>query len=484
MESDKKRLQPSQPFISHENEPESKRYEIRPLLLGDDYQEFERAAKDYISTDIKSFVEKHPFYRLYFDWVEDEDLESFLDNLEHPPHLSELLIYCGRTRGKLFHFMDDGDQDFPEIIQFISKNVELRGKPLSFPHDPKGETLLQLSNYDTNSSPDFFRKADELLSAIGLRLVTLVDSFMGSPLAEFYFGVLSETDMLAVDSKHWQEGKWKLTLVRGLDAIFKQIDYSKELKKYLAHASFKSPDARLLLFAKVSLDNDFPRFASMLDELEKLTHEQFTSKHSAFIKDVFHPNIEEVSERDAQTWYFCDYRMNFDGIYVPSLPEYFYMDYAQWKGRSCWVDWSGEGESGELAGNIDKMLARNWNSRFEWDTDEFDSQINFEEIERGQYILLLFRAVDAKLQSQGFRLVIFSMGDDAYHYTVLPSDAAERVYGLCWGEGFIVHSIDCSPSGKLAWSMFWGGLWQSFVHKIRIAAFNFKWHFKNLRKKS
>jgi hypothetical protein len=190
---------------------------------------------------------------------------------------------------------------------------------------------------------------------------------------------------------------------------------------------------KIKLFAETLLDKDFDEFQKMFFDLQNLSYKDFSQKYADWLKKLFESDADDVNDLEPSQWYFVDYRSEFNGDYIVS-PEQFLIDFAQQKGKMAWVDWSGEDADGEVADIVDRMLKLNWCTDFEWNIDEFESKLNFDTLERGDYILKLFEAIDLKLKAKSFQLIFFQVGDDAYHYSVLPVEFIDKLQKFCLKE--------------------------------------------------
>lgn len=121
------------------------------------------------------------------------------------------------------------------------------------------------------------------------------------------------------------------------------------------------------------------------------------------------------------------------------------------------IDWSGEEYPGQVRKGIDQMLSRFKNVSFEWKNKNIEDQIIEQQPKRGEYLPLLFRALDAELQQVGFHLGLIDIGQDCYYYFVLPEKEFNQVVRM-EGQGFKVLDTNVyeiyltgteSPSSKL-----------------------------------
>lgn len=204
---------------------------------------------------------------------------------------------------------------------------------------------------------------------------------------------------------------------------------------------------KLKILAQAVLGNGFNDFQRMFDDLNRLSPKQFTDRHADWIQRLFHPDQAKIDGGDVASWYFTDCRPWFEGEYETATPEQFFLDFAQQCGCFAWVDWSGEDHEGEIAEVVDKMLRRHGHPGFGWDTAAFDEGVDFDALQRGDYVLLLLKAIDKKLRDQNFRLALFQDGSDAYRYTVLSDAGAQGIIGLQWGEFYCVYTPDRIPNG-------------------------------------
>ena len=70
------------------------------------------------------------------------------------------------------------------------------------------------------------------------------------------------------------------------------------------------------------------------------------------------------------------------------------------------------------------------------------ASLDWNTIERGDFILILFKAIDEELQKIDHHLTIFFMGYDSYHFTVLNTADFGNVNGLNWSF-YGVRGADC-----------------------------------------
>ncbi len=101
------------------------------------------------------------------------------------------------------------------------------------------------------------------------------------------------------------------------------------------------------------------------------------------------------------------------------------------------IDWSGEEYPGQVRKGIDQMLARPGGGAFQWKNKNIEEQIIAKEPKRGEYLPMLFRALNAELEQAGLSLGLIDIGQDCYYYFVLPKQDFEQIVNT-EGEGFSI----------------------------------------------
>lgn len=192
-------------------------------------------------------------------------------------------------------------------------------------------------------------------------------------------------------------------------------------------------DPKLYEFAKTLLESDDAEFERFLTDRHEMPFKEFAKKYAAWIRAVYH-GVPEDDDQDMSLdgYDIADAHSDFSGEELQADPHRVLVDFAVWKSRLAWVDWSGEEEEGEIVRKIDEMLFRHHSRHFVWDQKAFNEKIDLDRLDRGDYVLLLFKAIDEVLKKSGLRLVFFDTGDDGYRYAVLSKDDFEKVDGLSW----------------------------------------------------
>jgi hypothetical protein len=90
-------------------------------------------------------------------------------------------------------------------------------------------------------------------------------------------------------------------------------------------------------------------------------------------------------------------------------PEYILMMYANSQNLMFTIDWSGEEYPGQVKGTLTKLLKANNESTFKWSLKEFESSLDFSKLRKGDYITLLFCALDEEIMKKGYQLLFIEM---------------------------------------------------------------------------
>ncbi|MCL2743142.1 MAG: hypothetical protein FWE67_04755 [Planctomycetaceae bacterium] len=177
--------------------------------------------------------------------------------------------------------------------------------------------------------------------------------------------------------------------------------------------------SKLLQFAEVCLGSYYSEFKQALDDSknEEMNTSEFLEKYPMF-KMVW-AELKEIQQGG-------------DDSEIDDCLAVMFLLFAEDKNVMFRVDWSGEDETGDVAQFVGQLLQSRNITGFEWDTEKFDASLDWKKLGRGDYILLLFKAVDKELQKIGNRLTFFFMGDDSYPFTVLNEADFDKVNRLAW----------------------------------------------------
>ena len=156
---------------------------------------------------------------------------------------------------------------------------------------------------------------------------------------------------------------------------------------------------KLQSFAKVLLKEQYDEFMKMV-QLFNVDRRTFVSKHRKMFE---------------KGWYDIDSEDN-------ALNEVDVMlCFAIASRRMAIADWSGEEYPGQIKRSITMMLKHYGIERFLWDTKKFEASLDWDKIRRGDYLPLLFRAMNKRLNKDGYSITFCDTKSDCFHYAVLPT---------------------------------------------------------------
>ena len=207
--------------------------------------------------------------------------------------------------------------------------------------------------------------------------------------------------------------------------------------------TFMKPLPKLLQFAEVCLGPYYVEFKQALDDFQTLNISEFNGKYPDF--ETICSDLEEMNEKDIKSTDWSPILLFF---------------YAESKELMSRVDWSGEDETGEVAEAVKRILNARNTPGFEWDTEKFMASRDWNTIGRGDFIPILFKAIDAELREIDYRLTIFFMGDDSYPFTVLSTADFNKVHRLSWSF-YAVQGVDTLGEYRPM-----GGIFQNRVRAV------------------
>ena len=179
----------------------------------------------------------------------------------------------------------------------------------------------------------------------------------------------------------------------------------------------------LLQFAEVCLGSQYAEFKQALNDFPNMNASEFGKKYLIF--ERLCGDLEDIDEDE-------------DEDFTPVL----FILFAQDKKLMFSVDWSGEEETGDVAEAVKRILNVRSGTAFEWDTEKFMASLDWNSIERGDFIPILFKALDAELRKINHCLTIFCTGDDSYHFTVFDKADFDKVHRLAWSSIYGVYGVD------------------------------------------
>lgn len=100
--------------------------------------------------------------------------------------------------------------------------------------------------------------------------------------------------------------------------------------------------------------------------------------------------------------------------------------------RMAIIDWSGEEYTGQVKRSITMMLKHYGIERFLWNTKKFEESLDWGKVHRGDYLPLLFRAMNKQLNGMGYSIAICDIMSDGFHYAVLPSVEFIEFENICF----------------------------------------------------
>ncbi len=183
------------------------------------------------------------------------------------------------------------------------------------------------------------------------------------------------------------------------------------------------PRRKLLALAEILLEEDFPRYRSLLELLET----DLDSFRAQGYDDRYGITDEFTAADITQDLYGALTLLN---------------GFADETGYSFWLDWTGESSEGSFEiwvaarvhafglGSLDLGFVDDWRDTLDWDS-----------IDRGDFIVEKFRLLGRHIQPLGLDLIFLNTGEDAYHpyvvrhadYRRLPkiTEADQAAFGFC-----------------------------------------------------
>ena len=174
--------------------------------------------------------------------------------------------------------------------------------------------------------------------------------------------------------------------------------------------------------AKLILKQDFPLFEKLIEDYN-FDIEFFKNKYKKIL-------IKWIDKDD------------FDNIQDCLSPEFLLEIYANSLNKMFCIDWSGEEYSGQIKSTLTKLLKTYNEDTFKWNLKEFEKTLNFNELRKGDYVALLFQALDIEVKKKGYQLLFIELYDDEYHYTILRKDDIEKALQIK-GNGLETYNSKC-----------------------------------------
>lgn len=158
-------------------------------------------------------------------------------------------------------------------------------------------------------------------------------------------------------------------------------------------------DSKLQSFAKILLKEQHDEFQRMI-QLFNVDKRAFILKHRKMFE---------------KGWYDIDSDDN--GLNEIDI----LLCFAITSRRMSVIDWSGEEYPGQIKRSITMMLKHYGIEHFLWDTKKFETSLDWDKIHRGDYLPLLFRAMNMQLNKDGYTIAFCDTKSDCFRYAILPT---------------------------------------------------------------
>ena len=158
-------------------------------------------------------------------------------------------------------------------------------------------------------------------------------------------------------------------------------------------------DSKLQLFAKVLLKERYDEFLEMIQSFN-IDKKTFILQHRKMFEKGWYDTSSEVNEFSEVDIMLC---------------------FAIASRRMAVIDWSGEEYPGQVKRSITMMLKNYGIERFLWNTKKFEDSLDWNKVRRGDYLPLLFRAMNIQLNKDGYSIAFCDTKSDCFHYTLLPT---------------------------------------------------------------
>ena len=158
-------------------------------------------------------------------------------------------------------------------------------------------------------------------------------------------------------------------------------------------------DNKLQSFTKVLLKEQYDEFLKMI-QLFNVDKRTFILKHRKMFEKGWYDTGSEVNEFSEVDIMLC---------------------FAIASRRMAVIDWSGEEYPGQVKRSITMMLKNYGIERFLWNTKKFEDSLDWNKVRRGDYLPLLFRAMNIHLNKDGYSIAFCDTKSDCFHYAILPT---------------------------------------------------------------
>ena len=156
---------------------------------------------------------------------------------------------------------------------------------------------------------------------------------------------------------------------------------------------------KLQSFAKVLLKEQYDEFLKLLHLFKNEDRKTFAFQHRKMLE---------------KGWYDVD-------SYYNDLSEVnILLCFAISSRRMAIIDWSGEEYPGQVKRSITMMLKHYGIERFSWNTKVFEKSLDWDNMRRGDYLPILFHAMNIQLNKVGFSITFCDIQSDCFYYAILP----------------------------------------------------------------
>jgi hypothetical protein len=165
--------------------------------------------------------------------------------------------------------------------------------------------------------------------------------------------------------------------------------------------------------AKIVLADRFDEFAQLHEQLLK-------DKASVVERDEFADYLNEDSDSEDLLWAV-----------------------AHRNRRIEWIDWAGEEDPDQVKNFVQERMESLAGSKLDWAfLEEFEKSIDFEKLNRGDYIVKKISCIDSEIRTKGFLIATLDRGEDQYYPFVAAIDDFQGIDGVEIGTTWIVAWAD------------------------------------------
>ena len=161
-------------------------------------------------------------------------------------------------------------------------------------------------------------------------------------------------------------------------------------------------------------------------QLSEICFKEKSSEFQILIDDYLNLDIDKFSVKYQKMLLANFDREDFNDLEEYLSEMYLFIIFGNRINKIYSIDWSGEEYSGEIKRSITTILKTLNSPTFKWNNKRFFERLNLGNLRRGDFLGLLFKEFDKKLNDLGFQLLFIELFDDEYHYTILPKNKMDR----------------------------------------------------------